>query len=98
MALNERQSRFVNEYLVDLNATQAAIRSGYSKKTAYSIGERLLRHVEVRAAIQELQSKLQEAIRRSAPNSELRNIQNQIEKLNRKLEEYASRIKKVGGI
>lgn len=45
---------------------------------------------------QELQTKLQEAIRRSAPSSELRNIQSQIEKLNRKLEEYASRVKKVG--
>jgi len=45
---------------------------------------------------QELQTKLQEAIRRSAPSSELRNIQQQIEKLNRKLEEYASRVKKIG--
>lgn len=38
MALNQKQSRFVEEYLVDLNATQAAIRAGYSKKTANVIG------------------------------------------------------------
>ena len=38
-SLNPRQRQFVAEYLVDKNATQAAIRAGYSKKTAYSIGE-----------------------------------------------------------
>lgn len=42
---------------------------------------------------QELQSKLQEAIRRSAPESELRKIQQQIEELNRKVESYSSHIK-----
>ena len=51
MALNEKQQRFADEYLIDLNATQAAIRSGYSKKTAYSQGQRLLKHAEVRAYI-----------------------------------------------
>jgi len=49
--VNDRQRRFVEEYLVDLNATQAAIRAGYSVKTAYSQGERLLRNVEVATAI-----------------------------------------------
>lgn len=43
---------------------------------------------------QELQAKLQEAIRRSAPISEMRRIENQIEELNRKLESYTVRIKK----
>ena len=38
VALNERQKRFVEEYLVDLNATQAAIRAGYKEKTAREIG------------------------------------------------------------
>jgi phage terminase small subunit len=52
MALNERQRLFAAEYLVDLNATQAAIRAGYSERTAYSQGQRLLKHVEVQAAIQ----------------------------------------------
>lgn len=37
--LTEKQAAFVREYIVDLNATQAAIRSGYSKKTAASIGQ-----------------------------------------------------------
>ncbi len=50
--LTEKQKRFVEEYLVDLNATQAAIRAGYSPKTAYSTGQRLLKNVEVQAAIQ----------------------------------------------
>lgn len=45
--LTPKQQRFVDEYLIDLNATQAAIRAGYSKKTAYSQGQRLLKHVEV---------------------------------------------------
>ena len=51
MALNAKQSRFVEEYLVDCNATQAAIRAGYSADTAGQQGERLLKHVEVAAAI-----------------------------------------------
>ena len=46
MALNDKQKLFYNEYLGDSNATQAAIRAGYSKKTAYSQGQRLLKHVE----------------------------------------------------
>jgi len=52
MTLTPKQQRFVEEYLVDFNATQAAIRAGYSKKTAYSQGERLLRHVDVAAAVE----------------------------------------------
>lgn len=50
--LNTRQHLFVTEYLVDLNATQAAIRAGYSKKTAGALGERLLKKVEVAAEVQ----------------------------------------------
>ena len=49
--LTSKQRAFVREYLIDLNATQAAIRAGYSAKTAYSQGERLLRNVEVEGAI-----------------------------------------------
>ncbi len=49
--LTARQAAFVNEYLIDLNATQAAIRAGYSKKTAGQIGERLLRNVEIQRAL-----------------------------------------------
>lgn len=53
VALTEKQKRFVEEYLVDLNATQAAIRAEYSPKTAYSMGQRLLKNVEVQATIQQ---------------------------------------------
>jgi len=52
MGLTAKQHRFIDEYLIDLNATQAAIRAGYSKKTAYSQGERLLRHAEVAATVE----------------------------------------------
>ena len=51
--LTNKQRKFVNEYLRDFNATQAALRSGYSEKTAYAIGSRLLKNVEVAAAIDE---------------------------------------------
>jgi len=49
--LTPKQQTFVQEYLKDLNATQAAIRAGYSPKSAYSTGERLLRNAEVAAAV-----------------------------------------------
>lgn len=52
MALTERQRIFADEYLIDLNATQAAIRAGYSKKTAYSQGQRALKNVEIYNYIQ----------------------------------------------
>lgn len=51
MALTAKKQRFANEYLIDLNATQAAIRAGYSAKTAYSQGQRLLKDVDVQKAI-----------------------------------------------
>ena len=50
--LTPRESRFVAEYPIDCNATQAAIRAGYSAKTAYSAGQRLLKDVEIASAIQ----------------------------------------------
>jgi len=49
--LTPKQQRFVEEYLVDLNATQAAIRAGYSERTADQQGSRLLANVKVKAAI-----------------------------------------------
>ena len=52
-SLNDKQKRFVDEYLVDLNATQAAIRAGYSEKTAGQIGEQNLKKLEIAKAIQE---------------------------------------------
>lgn len=44
---------FVEEYIIDLNATQAAIRAGYSKKTARQIGEQNLSKLDIRKAIDE---------------------------------------------
>jgi len=52
-ALTPKQERFVAEYLIDLNATQAATRAGYSSKTANEQGARLLANVSVRSALQE---------------------------------------------
>ena len=52
--LNDRQGLFVSEYIKDMNATQAAIRAGYSQKTAYSQGQRLLKNVEIKRAVDDL--------------------------------------------
>ena len=49
--MTKKQKRFIEEYLIDLNATQAAIRAGYSPDTAYSIGQENLKKPEIRAHI-----------------------------------------------
>ena len=54
--LTDRQARFCEEYLIDLNATQAAIRAGYSEKTANEQGARLLANVSVQEKIAELKA------------------------------------------
>ena len=64
--LNPKQERFCQEYVVDLNAAQAAIRAGYSQKTARSIGQRLLTNVDIASRISELQSGLQETTKITA--------------------------------
>lgn len=46
--MTQKQRRFCNEYLIDCNATQAAIRAGYSKRTAYAIGEQNLKKLELK--------------------------------------------------
>lgn len=56
--LTPKQERFVAEYLIDLNATQAAIRAGYSVKTADRIGPELLGKTCVAAAIEKARLKL----------------------------------------
>ena len=58
--LTLKQRRFVEEYLCDLNATQAAIRTGYSIKTARSQGQRLLTIADIQAEIQRLMAKRSE--------------------------------------
>ena len=54
--MNAKQQRFVAKYLVDLNASQAALRAGYSARTAPQQGSRLLKNVHVQAAIAAKQS------------------------------------------
>ena len=49
--MTKKQKRFVEEYLIDLNATQAAIRAGYSPDTAYSIGNENLKKPEIKTRI-----------------------------------------------
>ncbi len=51
VALTAKQQRFCDEYLIDLNATQAAIRAGYSVKTANEQGSRLLAKLSIQEAI-----------------------------------------------
>lgn len=60
MGLNPKQQRFVEEYLVDFNATQAAIRAGYSRRNADVTGPRLLGNVGVAAAVADGRKKLAE--------------------------------------
>jgi len=67
MALTKKQKRFVEEYLVDLNATQAAIRAGYSTQTAYSIGDENLKKPEIKNAIEKA---LAERSRRTGVNAD----------------------------
>lgn len=51
---NKKHEKFCNEYIKDMNATQAAIRAGYSGKTANRIGSRLLSNVDIKARVAEL--------------------------------------------
>lgn len=51
--LNDKQWAFVREYVVDRNATQAAIRAGYSAKTAQEQSSRLLSNAMIKAAVDE---------------------------------------------
>ena len=56
MALNPKQQRFCEEYMIDLNATQAAIRAGYSVATAQEQASRLLSNVMISREIEKLQA------------------------------------------
>ena len=58
--LTAKQERFCQEYMIDLNAAQAAIRTGFSAKTARSQGQRLLTNVDIQNRISELQQTIQE--------------------------------------
>ena len=58
--MTPKQKRFADEYLINLNATQAAIRAGYSPKTTRQQGQRLLTKVDIQNYIKKRQKKLQE--------------------------------------
>ena len=60
--MTPKQQRFVEEYLVDLNATQAAIRAGYSEKTASQQGEQLLKKLEIAQAVEAAMSERAERV------------------------------------
>lgn len=59
-ALTHKQEKFVQEYLLDLNATQAAIRAGYSPKTARSVGSENLSKPDIAERIEEYQREQKE--------------------------------------
>lgn len=61
-SLTPKQQRFVKEYLIDLNATQAAIRAGYSERTAKSIGQENLTKPAVKAAVEAAQKKVSDRL------------------------------------
>ena len=75
--LNERQKLFCKEYLIDLNATQAAIRAGYSKKTAQEQSSRLLSNVIVSTYLQGLLDKRSKKLEVSAEKTLNRLMQGQ---------------------
>ena len=60
--LTQKQAQFVEEYLIDLNATQAAIRAGYSEKTARFIGQENLTKPNIAVVIQEAMSERSERV------------------------------------
>ena len=62
MALTEKQKRFCDEYLVDLNATQAAIRAGYSKKTAKQIAQQNLTKLDIQEYIKKRMAEKEDAL------------------------------------
>lgn len=90
MALTAKQQAFVREYLIDLNATQAAIRAGYSAKTAGAIGEENLRKPEITAAVQEAMDARAQRTEITA-DYVLETIRGTIERCNAKGEQYDPR-------
>ena len=66
MALTPKQERFCEEYVVDLNATQAAIRAGYSKKTANRIGSENLSKLDIQERVHALKDRRSQKLEISA--------------------------------
>ena len=74
--LSAKRQRFVDEYCIDFNGTQAAIRAGYSSKTANEQAARLLANVSVRKALDEKRLEIAESSKLKVSDviDELRNI------------------------
>lgn len=62
MAMTAKQKRFCDEYLIDLNATQAAIRAGYSKRTARQIGKENLTKLDIKQYIEKRMEEKEKAL------------------------------------
>lgn len=60
MGLNDKQKRFCEEYIVDLNGTQAAIRAGYSVRSARTLAARILAKVDIKQHIEKLKEERKE--------------------------------------
>jgi phage terminase small subunit len=86
--VNHRRKKFISEYLLCGNATDAAMKAGYSKKTAYSQGQRLLKNVEIMESINESQERLQEET-----EVKLKEVVNQIKVLAFRGESQAIKLK-----
>ena len=63
--LNEKQKQFCEEYIIDLNRTQAAIRAGYSKKTTNEQAAQLLAKLSIQEYIQKIKNKRSERVKYS---------------------------------
>jgi phage terminase small subunit len=86
--LQTKRQTFAREFLVDRNATKAAIRSGYAERTAYSQGSRLLKNVEVREEIA-----LLEREQRKAEKIDRQYVLNGLRKLAENAESEAARVR-----
>jgi phage terminase small subunit len=92
MKPTSKQRRFVDEYLIDLNATQAAIRAGYCTKTAAQQAARLLRNVKIQQAI----AKSPEGKARSAMRGFKGGTREMLRELARMLREQAEALERIG--
>ena len=97
--MNERQSNFVSEYLKTGNASESAIRAGYSKKTAYSIGQRLLKNVEIQKEIEKHREKISKETELTISEvvKEIRALAQDAESDSNKLKAYDMLMKHLGG-
>ncbi len=96
---NQRQTIFIAENIKTGNATESAIRAGYSSKTAYSIGQRLLKNVEVRKAIENHRNEIskQADITISEVVKEIREMALYAESETNRLRAYDMLMKHLGG-